>query len=73
MNKRNRASTAAEAERPVNPSPMLDHRPITSFAPRQPLTERQRKKLLMKNVLHNVELIGETTKTLPKRKGNNLW
>lgn len=69
MNKRNRAATATDGERSVSMTSKLERRPITSFAPRQHLSEKQRKAMLMKNLLLNVELKEETSKALPKKKG----
>ena len=69
MNKRNRAATAAEGERPTANKSRTERRPITSFVPRRHYTEGQRRKTLMQNVLQDVELKGETVQTLPKKTG----
>ncbi|XP_067931874.1 uncharacterized protein [Watersipora subatra] len=67
MNKRERAVTAAEGERKAMSK--TEKRPITSYVPRQQLSDGQRKRLLLKNLLNNVELKAEASKTLPHKKG----
>lgn len=72
-NRRWRVSTAAEVYRssPGDSSSTTppQRRPITSYVPRQPYTEKQKKQLLMESLLHDVDLKPQNNNLLPKRRG----
>jgi len=72
MNQRNRAVTAVDGERNANvksESVKQERRPVTSYVPRPVYSEKQKKAILMENLLNDVELKPEASKALPKRKG----